>query len=198
MDSKGGIVAGSHNRNEFVMIRHDGENGPKPVNNLNGQVCQICADTVGHTLTGEIFVACNECAFPVCLRCYDYEQKDGNQFCPQCKTRYKRQKGSPRVSGDEEEDGIDDLDSEFHTQGNVKVVSPWQQQHEEYVDLSSSSHHEPQPQHRIPRLTSGQILFVKCLMPRLIVSRLDHQDYWGMGTSVHTQSQVLILACQCL
>ena len=66
---------------------------PKPLKNQNGQGCQICGDTVGVTATGEVFVACNECAFPVCRPCYEYERKDGNQSCPQCKTRYKRQKG---------------------------------------------------------------------------------------------------------
>ena len=56
-------------------------------------VCQICGDTVGVSATGDVFVACNECAFPVCRPCYEYERKEGNQCCPQCKTRYKRLKG---------------------------------------------------------------------------------------------------------
>lgn len=67
---------------------------PKPLKNMNGQICQICGDTVGLTATGDVFVACNECAFPVCRPCYEYERKDGNQSCPQCKTRYKRHKGT--------------------------------------------------------------------------------------------------------
>lgn len=66
---------------------------PKPLKNLNGQTCQICGDNVGLTAMGDIFVACNECAFPVCRPCYEYERKDGTQSCPQCKTRYKRHKG---------------------------------------------------------------------------------------------------------
>jgi hypothetical protein len=61
--------------------------------NMNDQTCQICSDTVGVSATGDIFVACNECAFPVCRPCYEYERKEGNQCCPQCKTRYKRHKG---------------------------------------------------------------------------------------------------------
>jgi hypothetical protein len=65
----------------------------KPVKSVNGQVCQICGDSVGVTATGDVFVACNECAFPVCRPCYEYERKEGNQCCPQCKTRYKRHKG---------------------------------------------------------------------------------------------------------
>lgn len=66
---------------------------PKPLNNVNGHICQICGDDVGVTAEGELFVACNECAFPVCRPCYDYERKDGNQSCPQCRTRYKRHRG---------------------------------------------------------------------------------------------------------
>ena len=61
--------------------------------NLGGQVCQICEDNVGKTVDGEPFIACHVCAFPVCGPCYEYEMKDGNQSCPQCKTRYKRHKG---------------------------------------------------------------------------------------------------------
>lgn len=56
-------------------------------------MCQICGDNVGKTVDGEPFVACDVCAFPVCRPCYEYERKDGNQSCPQCKTRYKRHKG---------------------------------------------------------------------------------------------------------
>ena len=60
---------------------------------LGGQVCQICGDNVGKTVDGEPFIACDVCALPVCRPCYEYERKDGNQSCPQCKTRYKRLKG---------------------------------------------------------------------------------------------------------
>lgn len=65
----------------------------KQLKNLTGQICQICGDTVGISATGDVFVACNECAFPVCRPCYEYERKEGNQCCPQCKTRYKRHRG---------------------------------------------------------------------------------------------------------
>ncbi|KAL4357344.1 hypothetical protein AHAS_Ahas09G0177300 [Arachis hypogaea] len=36
------------------------------------------------------------------------------QCCLQCKTRYKRHKGSPRVDGDEDVDDVDDLANEFN------------------------------------------------------------------------------------
>ncbi|KAG5051159.1 hypothetical protein JHK87_003357 [Glycine soja] len=112
MDTKGRLVAGSHNRNEFVLINAD-ETARVAVTELSGQICQICGDELEVTVNGEPFVACNECAFPVCRPCYEYERREGNQVCPQCKTRYKRIKGSPRVEGDEEEDDSDDLESEF-------------------------------------------------------------------------------------
>lgn len=63
------------------------------VKELSGQICQICGDEIEITVDGEPFVACNECAFPVCRSCYEYERREGNQSCPQCKTRYKRIKG---------------------------------------------------------------------------------------------------------
>ncbi|KAG5573209.1 hypothetical protein H5410_062975 [Solanum commersonii] len=113
MDTKGRLIAGSHNRNEFVLINADEVGRVTSVKELSGQICQICGDELEITVDGEPFVACNECAFPVCRPCYEYERREGNQACPQCKTRYKRIKGSPRVEGDDEEDEFDDLDNEF-------------------------------------------------------------------------------------
>jgi hypothetical protein len=61
---------------------------------MNGTICQICGDDVGVSLPeGELFVACNACAFPVCRPCYEYERKDGTQSCPQCRKRYIRHRG---------------------------------------------------------------------------------------------------------
>ncbi|KAJ0966473.1 hypothetical protein J5N97_027611 [Dioscorea zingiberensis] len=62
MEASAGLVAGSHNRNELVLIR--GHEEPKPLRALNGQVCEICGDEVGMTVDGDLFVACNECGFP--------------------------------------------------------------------------------------------------------------------------------------
>ncbi|XP_047969549.1 cellulose synthase A catalytic subunit 5 [UDP-forming]-like isoform X2 [Salvia hispanica] len=112
MNTGGRLVAGSHNRNEFVLINADEIGRIKAVHELSGQTCQICADEL-EIINEEPFVACNECAFPVCRICYEYERKEGTQACPQCKTRYKRIKGFARVEGDEDEDGIDDLENEF-------------------------------------------------------------------------------------
>ncbi|XP_019174455.1 PREDICTED: cellulose synthase A catalytic subunit 2 [UDP-forming]-like [Ipomoea nil] len=120
MDTKGRLIAGSHNRNEFVLINADEIGRVTSVKELSGQSCQICGDEIEITVDGEPFVACNECAFPVCRPCYEYERREGNQACPQCKTRYKRLKGSPRVEGDEEEDDFDDLDHEFDYNSSVR------------------------------------------------------------------------------
>lgn len=65
--------------------------------NLDGQVCEICGDSVGLTVDGDLFVACEECGFPVCRPCYEYERREGTQVCPQCHTRYKRIKGMTGV-----------------------------------------------------------------------------------------------------
>ncbi|KAG6660809.1 cellulose synthase A catalytic subunit 2 [UDP-forming]-like [Carya illinoinensis] len=121
MDTRGRLIAGSHNRNEFILINADENERIRSVREFSGQICQICGDEVEITVDGEHFVACNECAFPVCRPCYEYERREGNQACPQCKTRYKRIKGSARVEGDEEEDGIDDLDNEFDY-GNLNSI----------------------------------------------------------------------------
>ncbi|KAL0316535.1 UNVERIFIED_CONTAM: Cellulose synthase A catalytic subunit [UDP-forming] [Sesamum radiatum] len=112
MEASAGLVAGSHNRNELVVIH--GHEEPKPLKSLSGQVCEICGDEISLTVDGELFVACNECGFPVCRPCYEYERREGNQLCPQCKTRYKRLKGSPRVEGDDDEEDIDDIEHEFN------------------------------------------------------------------------------------
>ncbi|TQE00679.1 hypothetical protein C1H46_013728 [Malus baccata] len=125
MDTRGRLVAGSHNRNEFVLINADENSRIQPVQELSGQICQICGDEIELAVDGEPFVACNECAFPVCRPCYEYERREGNQACPHCKTRYKRIRGSPRVEGDEEEDDIDDLDNEFNCR-NLDAMGPHQ------------------------------------------------------------------------
>ncbi|KAL8138089.1 hypothetical protein V2J09_004090 [Rumex salicifolius] len=112
MEASAGLVAGSHNRNELIVIH--GHEEPKPLKDLTGQVCEICGDEVGLTVDGDLFVACNECGFPACRPCYEYERREGSQLCPQCKTRYKRLKGSPRVDGDDDEEDIDDIEHEFN------------------------------------------------------------------------------------
>ncbi|KAK7833569.1 cellulose synthase a catalytic subunit 7 [udp-forming] [Quercus suber] len=101
MEASAGLVAGSHNRNELVVIH--GHEEHKPLRNLDGQFCEICGDQVGLTVDGDLFVACNECGFPVCRPCYEYERREGSQLCPH-----------PRVEGDEDEEDVDDIEHEFN------------------------------------------------------------------------------------
>ncbi|CAH9099805.1 unnamed protein product [Cuscuta epithymum] len=160
MNTGGRLIAGSHNRNEFVLINADEVGRIKSVRELSGQICKICGDEIEITIEGEVFVACNECAFPICRPCYEYERREGNQACPQCKTRYKRIKGSPRVDGDEEEDGVDDLEHEFDCDiealgpvlGAGTILSPYS-----HGGLANSSGNEAStPGLDIPLLTYGE------------------------------------------
>ncbi|KAA8528831.1 hypothetical protein F0562_036186 [Nyssa sinensis] len=169
MEASAGLVAGSHNRNELVVIRRDGESAPKPLQQLSGQICHICGDDVGLTADGELFVACNECAFPVCRTCYEYERREGSQVCPQCKTRFRRLKGCARVEGDEEEDDIDDVENEFNFEGRGGVARQDSHQHtlaEAMLHGGHMSSFDPDlPPHvlqttlpQVPLLTNGQMV----------------------------------------
>lgn len=173
MEASAGLVAGSHNRNELVVIRRDGESAPKPLEQQSGQICQICGDDVGLTVDGELFVACNECAFPICRTCYEYERREGSQVCPQCKTRFRRLKGCARVEGDEEEDDVDDLENEFNfeagrgarrgTQAAAAAAEAMLQSHLSYGRTTSDSlsdlpPHDLHPMPQIPLLTNGQMV----------------------------------------
>ncbi|KAL5577895.1 hypothetical protein UlMin_019594 [Ulmus minor] len=164
MQAGDGLVAGSHNRNEFIVIRCDRESDSASQQNLRGQICQICEDDLGVTVEGELFVACNECAFPICRTCYEYERREGSQVCPRCKTRFKRIKGCPRVDGDEEEDDIDDIDNEFDSQNGLDAEA-------------MSSHASPQ----VPLLTNGQIVDgdVSCEQHALVPSLMGAADGGG-------------------
>ncbi|XP_020222154.1 cellulose synthase A catalytic subunit 1 [UDP-forming] isoform X2 [Cajanus cajan] len=155
MKQSGGMVTGSRERNELVRVRHGSDSGSKPVKNLNGQICQICGDTIGLTATGDVFVACHECGFPICHSCYEYQLKTVNQSCPQCKTRFTSHQEGARVEGDDDdEDDADDLDNEInYGQGNNSNAG---MQWEEDADLSSSSGHDSQIPN--PHLANGQMV----------------------------------------
>ncbi|WOG82175.1 hypothetical protein DCAR_0101337 [Daucus carota subsp. sativus] len=91
------LIAGSHSRKELKELNED--------------VCEICGDMIEMSQEMEVFVACEDCGFPVCRECYEYERREGNQVCPRCKTRYRRIKGCPwAVGDDEEEEALDDLE----------------------------------------------------------------------------------------
>ncbi|XP_022978008.1 cellulose synthase A catalytic subunit 2 [UDP-forming]-like [Cucurbita maxima] len=184
MDTAGRLIAGSHNRNEFVLINADETARIKAVKELSGQTCQICGDEVELTVEGELFVACNECAFPVCRPCYEYERREGNQACPQCKTRYKRIKGSPRVEGDEDEDGIDDLDNEFDY-ANLDSLGPYHSGEGTYGSYHNmgcgQSELEPSPLgSEIPLLTYGEVDYEISSDQHALVPH-----FMGQGNRVH-------------
>jgi cellulose synthase A len=165
MEDRTNTAAGSYKRNGRVSVRDDGELGPKPPQHINSHVCQICGDDVGLAADRELFVACNECEFPVCRPCYEYERKDGNQSCPQCKTRYKWHKGSPQADGDKEEECADDSDHDFnYTQGNrnekqqiAEAMLHWQMAYGRGEDVGPSrSASQELPQLQVPFITNGQ------------------------------------------
>ncbi|XXG89846.1 hypothetical protein AAC387_Pa12g1753 [Persea americana] len=103
--------------------------------------CGVCGDEIGFKESGELFVACYECGFPVCQPCYEYERSDGNQCCPQCSTRYKRHKGCPRVAGDgEEARNADDFEDEFQVKSHhATTANP-------HVNHSENGYHVQQRQ----------------------------------------------------
>ncbi|GMI73981.1 cellulose synthase A4, IRREGULAR XYLEM 5 [Hibiscus trionum] len=95
------------------------------------RICKVCGDKIGEKQNGEVFVACHVCGFPVCRPCYEYERSEGNQCCPQCNTRYKRLKGSPRIPGDEE-DNSDQEDFDEFQMKNRKDDSDGQHENGDY------------------------------------------------------------------
>ncbi|KAJ6841154.1 putative cellulose synthase A catalytic subunit 8 [UDP-forming] [Iris pallida] len=130
------------------------------------QVCQICGDGVGTTADGDLFVACDICGFPVCRPCYEYERKDGNQACPQCKTKYKRQKGSPPIRGVEEGDADADDSSDFnYPSGNqdqkqkiAERMLSWHNTYGQGDDAGPPKYDSGEiPRNHIPLLTHGQV-----------------------------------------
>ncbi|KAL9690319.1 hypothetical protein QQ045_010716 [Rhodiola kirilowii] len=160
MEANAGLIAGSHNRNELVVIRQDGELARRQLQQLTGQTCQICGDDVGLNVDGELFVACNECAFPICRTCYEYERSEGSQVCPQCKTRFKRLKGCTRVAGDDDEDDIDDLENEFSFAGKDRQDMHVTSENMMHGHYSSDGHmpHVGNPMPQVPLLTNGQMV----------------------------------------
>ncbi|CAL9145528.1 unnamed protein product [Musa hybrid cultivar] len=186
------LVAGSRNRNEFVVINADDFGKSKSAHDSNGQICQICGDDIEILEEEkELFVACNECAFPVCRTCYEYERREGSQACPRCKTRYKRHKGSARVEGDEDEDGDDDIYKElnyynFNGKETVSIPDPKLYGYP-YVGQGSlsglgiPSNNVQQNGSNIPLLTYGEeVDGISCDDHALIIP-----PYGGFGGQVH-------------
>ncbi|OWM90018.1 hypothetical protein CDL15_Pgr026931 [Punica granatum] len=150
----------SSKQTRALAMESEGESGGKPMKNLGGQVCQICGDTVGKTVDGEQFIACDVCAFPVCRPCYEYERKDGNQSCPQCKTRYKRHKGSPAILGDSDaEDSASDFNYAEEPQGQkqkpAERMLSWHMTYGRGEDVAPPNYDKEVP-HNIPLLPGRQ------------------------------------------
>ncbi|XP_010257191.1 PREDICTED: cellulose synthase A catalytic subunit 3 [UDP-forming] [Nelumbo nucifera] len=139
-------------------MESEGEAAPKT--SKHGQVCQICGDNVGTTVSGELFIACDVCAFPVCRPCYEYERKDGTQSCPQCKTRYKRHKGSPPIRGDPVEDDMDDVDYSSGNQDQKQKIAErmlsWHMSYGRGEDVRTPNYDKEVSLNHIPLLTNGQ------------------------------------------
>ncbi|KAL5218261.1 hypothetical protein ABZP36_018945 [Zizania latifolia] len=145
----------------------------------HGHVCQICGDGVGTTVDGELFTACDVCGFPVCRPCYEYERKDGTQACPQCKTKYKRHKGSPLIHGEE----LDDVDADDASDVNYPTSSnhdhkhkmaermlTWRMNSGGNDDIVHSKYDSGEIGH--PKYDSGEI-------PRVYIPSLTHSQISG-------------------
>ncbi|KAJ6777549.1 X-BOX TRANSCRIPTION FACTOR-RELATED [Salix koriyanagi] len=118
-------------------MESEGETGAKPVKSMGGQ----CAG-----------------------RATSMRGKDGNQSCPQCKTRYKRLKGSPAILGDREEDGdADDGASDFNyssenqnqKQKIAERMLSWQMTYGRGEDVGATSYDKEVSHNHIPLLTNG-------------------------------------------
>ncbi|KAH7428945.1 hypothetical protein KP509_09G024100 [Ceratopteris richardii] len=120
------------------------------------RACQICGDDVGVGSSGDPFVACLHCSFPVCRPCYEYERKDGNQACPDCKRRYARHRGSPRVPGDDEEDDMDDMDSEYDMEYENHKSRHEKQHHGRGVMHHGHVHYSCGDSQELPRISEPQ------------------------------------------
>ncbi|GJM84766.1 hypothetical protein PR202_ga00468 [Eleusine coracana subsp. coracana] len=150
MDTGGGLAAGSHMRDELHVMRATSDEPNAKIRSADVKTCRVCGDEIAAREDGQPFVACSECGFPVCKPCYEYERGEGTQCCPQCNTRYKRQKGCPRVEGDEDEGPeMDDFEEEF------QVKSPAKKPHEP-VAFDVYSENGEQPAHKWR--TGGQTL----------------------------------------
>ncbi|KAK1312942.1 putative cellulose synthase A catalytic subunit 8 [UDP-forming] [Acorus calamus] len=145
----------------------DGDGEANKPNHSGGQICQICGDNVGTTIGGDLFIACDVCGFPVCRPCYEYERRDGNQSCPQCKTKYKRHRGSPPIRG-EETDGeeMDDVgsDSNYHSgtqkekQKAAEQMLSWHMNYSRGEDVNGAPIYDRElPHDSLPCLTTSSV-----------------------------------------
>ncbi|CAI0393861.1 unnamed protein product [Linum tenue] len=144
-------------------MESEDESGVKPMKNVAG-VCQICGDNIGKTVSGDPFVACDVCGLPVCRLCYEYERNHGTKACPQCKTRYKRHRGSPANAGDRDEYADDADESASDINYSSEKQNQKQKMSEHMLswrigrgeDAGSPSYDKEALATRVPLLTRGQ------------------------------------------
>ncbi|XP_051141901.1 cellulose synthase A catalytic subunit 4 [UDP-forming] isoform X2 [Andrographis paniculata] len=139
-----GFYAGSYARSE-LYTSDEQQHRPPPAahESTTAKTCRVCGDEIEVLESGEVFVACHECGFPVCRPCYEYERSEGHQTCPQCHARYKRHKGSPRVEGDDEDQHYeDDFEDEFQLKNRrILTPPPHEPRHLEHEDYNTDPQH---------------------------------------------------------
>ncbi|VAH97384.1 unnamed protein product [Triticum turgidum subsp. durum] len=156
MEASAGLVAGSHNRNELVVIRRDGEPGvraaqaaePRGVPDLRGRPRARPRRRPLRRL--------QRVRLPRLPRLLRVRAPRGHAELPAVQD-------PPRVPGDEEEDGADDLEDEFN----------WRDRDDSQYAAESMLHahmtygrggdldgvHQPfQPNPNVPLLTNGQMV----------------------------------------
>ncbi|XP_071698466.1 cellulose synthase A catalytic subunit 3 [UDP-forming]-like isoform X2 [Rutidosis leptorrhynchoides] len=126
--------------------------------NVRSQVCHLCGD-VDSTGKVDIFIASEFCSIPVCRLCYEYERKDGS--CPQCKTIYNRQKGSPASYGDTEEDSDSSVNHPSTAIQNYKQdiserMMSWRMTYGRGEETTSPNYDKEAPRNNIPLRTRIQ------------------------------------------
>ncbi|XP_051141902.1 cellulose synthase A catalytic subunit 4 [UDP-forming] isoform X3 [Andrographis paniculata] len=140
-----GFYAGSYARSELYTSDEQQQHRPPPAahESTTAKTCRVCGDEIEVLESGEVFVACHECGFPVCRPCYEYERSEGHQTCPQCHARYKRHKGSPRVEGDDEDQHYeDDFEDEFQLKNRrILTPPPHEPRHLEHEDYNTDPQH---------------------------------------------------------
>eukprot|EP00250_Pteridium_aquilinum_P033312 c5439_g1_i1 orf=1-1212(-) len=146
MEAHTGLVSGSHSRGQLTVVPTT--HAERPVVQYGGDTCQICGDDVETSSDGGPFMACQECKFLVCKLCYEYERKQGNYACLQCKATYTSSTGSPDVKGAKEGDHGDDIDKELsalvRNGDKQQITEAMLQGHLSFGRGKDGTHREPQ------------------------------------------------------
>ncbi|KAL0321309.1 UNVERIFIED_CONTAM: Cellulose synthase A catalytic subunit [UDP-forming] [Sesamum radiatum] len=102
-------------------------------------MCNTCGEQVGLSSNGEVFVACQECNYPICQHCLDYEIKEGRNACIHCGTPYNDDSKVVADVGAEEIGDLTPIASHAQDKGiharNISTVSTVDS---EYLDDSGN------------------------------------------------------------